>query len=194
MWSVLRIFFRARGTNPWVVLGCLIVASICEGIGLASLVPLLAAASGSAKKTLISDSVHGSLAALGLDASLGTLIVVLVLGFLLKSLISMAVMRKIGYANAEVANSMRVQLVRQMLARSCASSSSPAPAAARHSATPRAEPGGSAAPAERERTPTVRGRPAASCVTGGTRNGMAVSRGGAACAIARSPDWSAART
>ena len=115
MWSVLRIFFRARGTNPWVVLGCLIVASICEGIGLASLVPLLAAASGSAKKTLISDSVHGSLAALGLDASLGTLIVILVLGFLLKSLISMAVMRKIGYANAEVANSMRVQLVRQML-------------------------------------------------------------------------------
>ena len=37
MKSVLRIFFSARGTNPWVVLVCLIVASLCEGIGFATL-------------------------------------------------------------------------------------------------------------------------------------------------------------
>lgn len=115
MKSVLRIFFSARGTNPWVVLGCLIIASICEGIGLASLVPLLAAASGSGKQSLISDSIHGTLAAIGLDGSLGTLIIVLVLALLLKSVISMEVMRRVGYANAEVANSMRVQLIREML-------------------------------------------------------------------------------
>ena len=41
---------------------------------------------------------------LGLDPSLGTLIVVLVGGMLLKSVISLLVMRKVGYANAEVAN------------------------------------------------------------------------------------------
>ena len=46
MKSVLRIFFSARGSNPWVVLACLIVASLCEGVGLATLVPLLGAASG----------------------------------------------------------------------------------------------------------------------------------------------------
>ncbi len=115
MKSVLRIFFSARGTNPWVVLGCLIVASICEGIGLASLVPLLAAASGSGKQSLISDSIHHMLGAIGLDGSLGTLIIVLVLALLLKSVISMEVMRRVGYANAEVANIMRVQLIREML-------------------------------------------------------------------------------
>ncbi|MFZ1425278.1 MAG: ABC transporter ATP-binding protein [Geminicoccaceae bacterium] len=115
MKSVLRIFFSARGTNPWVVLGCLMIASICEGIGLASLVPLLAAASGSGKQSLISDSIHGTLGAIGLDGSLGTLIIVLVLALLLKSVISMEVMRRVGYANAEVANSMRVQLIREML-------------------------------------------------------------------------------
>ena len=44
MISVLRIFFTARGANPWVVLVCLVVASLCEGFGFATLVPLLGAA------------------------------------------------------------------------------------------------------------------------------------------------------
>ena len=34
---------------------------------------------------------------------------------LLNSVISLFVMRKVGYANAEVANQMRVRLIRQML-------------------------------------------------------------------------------
>ena len=115
MKSVLRIFFSARGTNPWVVLVCLIVASLCEGIGFATLVPLLGAATGSTNQSLVSDSVRGTLHSLGLDSSLGTLIIVLVIGMLLKSVISLYVMRKVGYANAEVANLMRVRLIKQML-------------------------------------------------------------------------------
>ena len=108
MKSVLRIFFSARGTNPWVVLVCLIIASLCEGIGFATLVPLFGAATGSTNQSLVSDSVRGTLHSLGLDSSLGTLIIVLVIGMLLKSVISLYVMRKVGYANAEVANLMRV--------------------------------------------------------------------------------------
>jgi ATP-binding cassette subfamily C protein len=113
--SVLRIFFTARGSNPWVVLACLIIASLCEGIGFATLVPLLGAASGSTNESFISDGVRGTLHAVGLDSSLGTLIIVLVAGLILKSVISLYVMRKVGYANAEVANLMRVRLVKQML-------------------------------------------------------------------------------
>jgi ATP-binding cassette, subfamily C, bacterial len=113
--SVLRIFFHARGTNPWVVLVCLIVASLCEGVGLATLVPLLGAAGGSENQSFVSEGVRGTLHGLGLSSSLGTLIVVLVVFLLLKSVISLFVMRKVGYANAEVANLMRVRLIRQML-------------------------------------------------------------------------------
>ena len=115
MRSVLRIFFSARGSNPWVVLACLIVASLCEGIGFATLVPLLGAASGSTNESFVSQSVRDSLHTVGLDSSLGTLIIVLVAGLILKSLISLYVMRKVGYANAEVANQMRVRLIKQML-------------------------------------------------------------------------------
>jgi ATP-binding cassette, subfamily C, bacterial len=113
--SVLRIFFSARGSNPWVVLACLIVASLCEGVGLATLVPLLGAASGSDDGSLISAGVRGALDGLGVHPSVGMLIVVLVGGMLLKSAISLFVMRKVGYANAEVANTLRVQLVRRLL-------------------------------------------------------------------------------
>ena len=115
MISVLRIFFTARGANPWVVLICLIVASLCEGFGFATLVPLLSAASGAGSQSLVSESVRGVLHGIGLDSSVGTLILVLVAGMLLNSLISLFVMRKVGYANAEVANDMRVRLVKQML-------------------------------------------------------------------------------
>ena len=79
------------------------------------LVPLLGAASGSTKPVVHLRKRARLLHSLGLDASLGTLIFVLVVGLLLKSLISLFVMRKVGYANAEVANLMRVRLIRQML-------------------------------------------------------------------------------
>ena len=115
MISVLRIFFTARGTNPWVVLACLIIASLCEGFGFATLVPLLGAATGSANQSFVSESVRGVLHGIGLDSSVGTLILVLVVGMLLNSAISLFVMRKVGYANAEVANQMRVRLIKQML-------------------------------------------------------------------------------
>ena len=86
-----------------------------RGIGFATLVPPLGAATGSTNQSLVSDSVRGTLHGLGLDSSLGTLIIVLVIGMLLKSVISLYVMRKVGYANAEVANLMRVRLIKQML-------------------------------------------------------------------------------
>lgn len=113
--SILKIFFRARGANPWVVLACLILASVCQGIGLATLVPILGAATGTADQSFISESVRTAFGAVGLHPSLGSLILLLVAGTLLSSLIQMLVMRKVGYANAEVANHMRVQLIRLML-------------------------------------------------------------------------------
>jgi ATP-binding cassette subfamily C protein len=113
--NIFRIFFGARGANPWVVLVCLLVASLCEGIGLATLVPVLGAATGSADQSFVSRAVHQALDSIGLQPSLGILIGVLVGGILLNAAISLLVMRKVGYANAEVATNMRVQLVRQLL-------------------------------------------------------------------------------
>jgi hypothetical protein len=46
MREILKLFFRAEGTNPVIVLTCLIVAGLAEGLGFASLIPLLAIATG----------------------------------------------------------------------------------------------------------------------------------------------------
>ena len=113
--SVLRIFFNARGTNPWVVLTCLIVASLCEGFGLRPSCPCWARRQDRTARVSSPKACAARCIRLGLDSSLGTLIFVLVVGLLLSSLISLFVMRKVGYANAEVANLMRVRLIRQML-------------------------------------------------------------------------------
>ena len=114
--SVLRIFFSARGTNPWVVLTCLIVASLCEGFGVATLVPLLGAATGSNNQSFVSESVRGVLHSLGPRFVAGHADHRPRRGHCCSSsVISLFVMRKVGYANAEVANLMRVRLIKQML-------------------------------------------------------------------------------
>ncbi|MEK0082361.1 ABC transporter ATP-binding protein [Benzoatithermus flavus] len=115
MINILRIFFRARGANPWVVLACLIVASLCEGVSLATMVPLLGAASGSSHPSFVSRLVTDTLDRLGLHPSLGALIAVLVGFMLLNAAVSLFAMRKVGYANAEVANDMRARLIRHLL-------------------------------------------------------------------------------
>ena len=115
MKNILKIFFKARGTNPWVVLGCLILASISEGIGIATLVPILGAATGSSQHSSVGRWMTGAFDAVGVHPSMGALIILLVSGLLISSLISLLVMRQVGYANAEVANNMRVRLIRLML-------------------------------------------------------------------------------
>src|SRR3546814_8137913 len=41
MIGILRIFYGASGTRPWLVLACLLLAGVAEGVGLATLLPLL---------------------------------------------------------------------------------------------------------------------------------------------------------
>jgi ATP-binding cassette subfamily C protein len=113
--NILRIFFRARGANPWVVLACLVVASLCEGVSLATMVPVLGVASGGAPDSFVSRLITGTLDDLGFHPSLGMLIAVLVGFMLMNAAISLFAMRKVGYANAEVANDMRVRLIRHLL-------------------------------------------------------------------------------
>ena len=57
--NIVRLFFKAERINPWTVLGCLLVASVVEGIGFASLVPLLWIVTDPAQtRDLAGDRVH----------------------------------------------------------------------------------------------------------------------------------------
>ena len=117
MTGVLRIFYGAKGTRPWVVLGCLLLAGIAEGFGLASLLPLLSLAIGdkAAETSTVGLYVEQALALFGLTPGLGLLLLLVVGGIVLKCLLNMAAMFYVGYAVAEVATGMRAELIKSLL-------------------------------------------------------------------------------
>ena len=117
MIGILRIFYGAKGTKPWLVLACLLLAGIAEGVGLATLLPLLSLAinDGQSESSTVALYVEQALAFLGLVPGLGLLITVVVGGIVLKCLLTMAAMRYVGYAVAEVATGLRAELIKNLL-------------------------------------------------------------------------------
>lgn len=117
MRDLLRIFFHAEGTRPWVVLACLAAASLSEGIGLASLLPLTSLATdvGTADATPVGAALRDLFGGLGIGLSLGPLLALIVTALIAKALLRLLAMRYVGYASAEVAANLRRQLVASLM-------------------------------------------------------------------------------
>jgi ATP-binding cassette, subfamily C, bacterial len=117
MRSILSIFLHAEGANPWTVLPALLLAAALEGIGLVSLLPLLAVAGGLGRGTdsPVYDIVTHGLAAVGLAPTLGTLLAIVVGAAVSRSLVSLLAMSHVGYAMAEVSTSLRRRLIGNLL-------------------------------------------------------------------------------
>jgi ATP-binding cassette subfamily C protein len=114
--NILRLFFNAEGVNPWTVLLCLVTASVVEGIGFVSLVPLLLVATdaggGEASPWLVTaDNVAESI---GLSLTAGNLIVFFVLTVMLKSVLTFLAMQHVGTAIASFSANLRLQLIRNL--------------------------------------------------------------------------------
>lgn len=117
MIRVLRIFYGASGTRPWTVLACLLLAGIAEGIGLATLLPLLSIAvdDKAAAETALGSYVEEVLGWLGLRPEIGLLLLLVVSGIVLKSVLHMVAMRYVGNVVAEVATGMRERVIKRLL-------------------------------------------------------------------------------
>jgi len=117
MIAILRIFYGAKGTKPWLVLGCLLLAGISEGIGLASLLPLLSFAvdDGGGESSVIMTYVEDVLGLVGLTPNLGLLIALVVGAIALKCVLHMVAMIYVGTAVATVATDLRAELIRALL-------------------------------------------------------------------------------
>jgi ATP-binding cassette subfamily C protein len=117
MLGILRIFYGAKSTKPWLVLACLLLAGIAEGVGLATLLPLLSLAINDSPgdSSPIAIYVDQVLGFLGLEPELGLLLALVVGGIVLKCLLTMVAMKYVGYAVAEVATSLRAELIKRLL-------------------------------------------------------------------------------
>src|SRR3546814_793616 len=103
MIGILRIFYGASGTRPWLVLACLLLAGVAEGVGLATLLPLLTLAinDGAGDSSSAAYYVQEVLAFFDLTPTLSLLISVVVGGFVLKCVLIMTAMRYVGNERSE---------------------------------------------------------------------------------------------
>jgi ATP-binding cassette subfamily C protein len=113
--DILKIFFKARGTRPVIVMVCLLLGGLAEGFGMASMLPVFSVAfdggTGDPKVALFADA----LAVVGLPATLPVLVALSVGGIVVKNLLNLAAMTYVGYAVAHVSTSMRRDLLGNLL-------------------------------------------------------------------------------
>jgi ATP-binding cassette, subfamily C, bacterial len=115
MKQVFRIFFSAEGTRPWLVMLCLLLAGFAEAISLTALLPTIQsiAESGSTPAPLSfpADLIHRFFGFLGVEPNLPNFIIVVVVFFSVKALLSFAALSYSGLAIARVSVSIRRKLI-----------------------------------------------------------------------------------
>lgn len=116
MLKLFRIFASAKGTNPWLVLSCLILASVAEIISLSAMLPALLVVSGE-QGTLpaaFNTVIDSTLAVTGLPATGGGYVVAIVLMMILRSILRSAAMTYAGFSIANVSTRLREDLLTAM--------------------------------------------------------------------------------
>jgi ATP-binding cassette subfamily C protein len=114
MKKVLEIFLNAEGTRPVLVLISLLAASLCEAIGVGTLVPALAAISGAGQGSAMSSfgqTLSEAFHMVGIAPTLGSLLIVVTIAFLMKSLISFGALTYAGIAASRVSVRLRQRLI-----------------------------------------------------------------------------------
>lgn len=118
IFAVFHIFFRGGHGRQYWVLFLLVAGGLAESIGLASMLPLIAIATGEvgrAKPSMLDHMVRDAFASFGMTPDLGTLSIALVVGTALKGAIVLYAMYQVGYAVAEVATNLRRILIERLL-------------------------------------------------------------------------------
>jgi len=116
MKKALQIFLSAEGTSPVLVLLSLVLASLCEAVGISTLIPALAIISGdqTGATSGFSQSLSSVLARFDLTPTLGTLLAVMIVAYLLKSLISFGALSYAGISAAKVSVRLRQRLITEL--------------------------------------------------------------------------------
>ena len=123
----MRLLLDFTRTHPWhslLMMSCLLVAAAAEAVAFSTLLPLVSALAGQAGAGLAAGpdglearAIEG-LEWVGLEPTLGTLLLVVPAGFALRGGLILLARREIGYTVARVARELRLRLIRSLLATS----------------------------------------------------------------------------
>ncbi|MDP1700710.1 MAG: ABC transporter ATP-binding protein [Aestuariivirga sp.] len=113
MKQLLIIFFKAEGTKPWLVLACLLLASVSEALGIGTLLPATNVILGNSpqSETGVGLAIKTFIESLGITPNLGNLLIIMVSLLTLKAVISFAALSYAGITGARVAINLRRKLI-----------------------------------------------------------------------------------
>ena len=104
------------GRGKWLTLTGLVLATLAEGFGLASLLPALTLLmDDGGDPTLVHKMVYRALDALGLPVNIEVLLLLVLVGVLVKAALVAVALIGVGYAVAEVSTDLRTTVVRRLL-------------------------------------------------------------------------------
>lgn len=119
---LLVIFSRQYPSRTAVMMICLLLAGLAEGVGLSSLLPLVGLAAergpgGSAPSnpSAVEKMMDAAFHAVGLEPRIELLLGLIVAGMVLKGMLLLAANKQVGYAVAHVATDLRLGLIRALL-------------------------------------------------------------------------------
>ncbi|WP_342641231.1 ABC transporter ATP-binding protein [Rhodoligotrophos ferricapiens] len=118
MLNVLKIFITARGTRPFLVLFCLVLAGLSEAVSLGTLLPTISQIGGHADSSTstLNRMVSEGLGLLGIAPTLGNLVTIVSAALILKAVLSFAALSYAGISVADVSANIRAQLLEQLMA------------------------------------------------------------------------------
>jgi ATP-binding cassette, subfamily C, bacterial len=113
MLQVLRIFFGAEGTRPWLVLACLLLGGLLEAIGIGSLLPLatLLLDDSNQAPNLFETVARDALASIHVAPTFGSLLLVILVIMLTRSLILFGTMTFAGISASRLTILLRRRLL-----------------------------------------------------------------------------------
>lgn len=113
----LRVLVRAGKGRGLAAVGLLFLSGLAEGVGVFSLLPLLSLAQpgtadeqGGREENLLTELIG----TLGLEPTVGTLLLVLVLATMVKAALFVLAMRQVGFVAADVATGLRLDLLQSL--------------------------------------------------------------------------------
>ena len=113
---VLRLFLTRYTAESIVVLGCLLLANVLEGVGILALLPLLNVATGQVPtNNRIASALTDALGQFGLQSTLGVLLTLIIVISLLKAALTYVGTKYVGYTMARVQTDMRLNFIRALL-------------------------------------------------------------------------------
>jgi ATP-binding cassette, subfamily C, bacterial len=113
MKQILSIFFKAEGTWPWLVLICLLLASLSEALGIGTLLPAANSILGNTNNAPNSASgmITQTIKSMGIEPTLQNYLFIIITLLTLKSIIAFGALTYSGITSARVSINLRRKLI-----------------------------------------------------------------------------------